>query len=64
MIVGIAFPLTLPPGPGATIVAPCAGEMISELTVAMQADIGLGTLGRVVHPYPTIAEAIKGCGIR
>jgi len=49
---------------GATIVAPCAGEMISELTVAMQADIGLGTLGRVVHPYPTIAEAIKGCGIR
>jgi pyruvate/2-oxoglutarate dehydrogenase complex dihydrolipoamide dehydrogenase (E3) component len=48
---------------GATIVAPCAGEMISELTVAMQSKVGLGALGRIVHPYPTVADAICGCGV-
>jgi pyruvate/2-oxoglutarate dehydrogenase complex dihydrolipoamide dehydrogenase (E3) component len=44
---------------GATIVASHAGEMISEITLAMVAGIGLGTLARVIHPYPTQAEAIK-----
>jgi pyruvate/2-oxoglutarate dehydrogenase complex dihydrolipoamide dehydrogenase (E3) component len=48
---------------GGTIVAANAGDMISEITVAIQAKIGLGTLGRVIHPYPTIAEGIQGCGI-
>ncbi|MEO8746726.1 MAG: FAD-dependent oxidoreductase, partial [Rhodanobacter sp.] len=43
---------------GATIVARHAGEMINEVTLAMQAGIGLGTLSRVMHPYPTQAEAI------
>lgn len=49
---------------GATIVGPAAGDMISEITVAMHGRIGLGTLGRIIHPYPTIAEAIQGCGIQ
>ena len=40
-----------------------AGESISELTVAIQSHIGLGALGRTIHPYPTVAEAIQGCGI-
>ncbi len=40
-----------------------AGESISELTVAIQQRIGLGALGRTIHPYPTVAEAIQGCGI-
>lgn len=44
---------------GATIVATHAGEMISEITTAMIAKIGLGKLGRVIHPYPTQADAIK-----
>ena len=44
---------------GATIVARHAGEMINEITLAMVAGIGLGTLARVVHAYPTQAEAIK-----
>ncbi len=44
---------------GATIVASHAGEMINEITLAMVAGIGLRTLARVIHAYPTQAEAIK-----
>jgi pyruvate/2-oxoglutarate dehydrogenase complex dihydrolipoamide dehydrogenase (E3) component len=44
---------------GATIVARHAGEMINELSLAITAGIGLGELGRVIHAYPTQADAIK-----
>lgn len=44
---------------GATIVTRHAGEMISELTLAMVGGLGLGTLARTIHTYPTQAEAIK-----
>ena len=44
---------------GATIVASHAGEMINEITLAMVAGIGLRTLARVIHAYPTQAEAIR-----
>jgi len=44
---------------GATVVASHAGEMINEITLAMVAGIGLRTLSRVIHAYPTQAEAIK-----
>jgi pyruvate/2-oxoglutarate dehydrogenase complex dihydrolipoamide dehydrogenase (E3) component/uncharacterized membrane protein YdjX (TVP38/TMEM64 family) len=47
---------------GATIVAEHAGEMISELTLAMEAGVGLGRIASVVHPYPTQAEAIRKAG--
>ncbi len=47
---------------GATIVARHAGEMISEISVAMAARVGLGKLASVIHPYPTQAEAIRQCG--
>jgi pyruvate/2-oxoglutarate dehydrogenase complex dihydrolipoamide dehydrogenase (E3) component len=47
---------------GATIVARHAGEMISEISVAMAAKFGLGRLASVIHPYPTQAEAIRHCG--
>src|SRR5712691_8658104 len=47
---------------GATIVARHAGEMISEISVAMAARMGLGKLASVIHPYPTQAEAIRQCG--
>jgi hypothetical protein len=36
--------------------------MISEITVAMQAGMGLGRIAGVIHPYPTAAEAIRQCG--
>jgi pyruvate/2-oxoglutarate dehydrogenase complex dihydrolipoamide dehydrogenase (E3) component len=44
---------------GATIVARHAGEMISEITTAMVAGMGLGGFSGVVHPYPTQAEVIR-----
>jgi len=44
---------------GATIVARHAGEMIGEITTAMVGGLGLGTLAKVIHPYPTQVEAIK-----
>jgi pyruvate/2-oxoglutarate dehydrogenase complex dihydrolipoamide dehydrogenase (E3) component len=44
---------------GATIVARHAGDMISELSLAMTAGLGLSAIGRTIHPYPTQAEAIK-----
>jgi pyruvate/2-oxoglutarate dehydrogenase complex dihydrolipoamide dehydrogenase (E3) component len=47
---------------GATIVSSHAGDMISEITVAMQSGMGLGKLANVIHPYPTAAEAIRQCG--
>ena len=44
---------------GATLVAEDAGNMISEVTLAMTAGIGLGTIAGTIHPYPTQAEALK-----
>ena len=44
---------------GATLVARHAGEMISELTLAITAGVGLGTIAGTIHPYPTQAECIK-----
>lgn len=44
---------------GATIVARHAGEMISEVTLAIVTQQGLNALSGVIHPYPTQAEAIK-----
>jgi len=47
---------------GATIVAPHAGEMINEITLAIDAHIGLSVLATVIHAYPTQASAIKRVG--
>jgi pyruvate/2-oxoglutarate dehydrogenase complex dihydrolipoamide dehydrogenase (E3) component len=44
---------------GATVVAAHAGEMIAEVTLAMTAGVGLKTLARTIHPYPTQSEALK-----
>ena len=44
---------------GATIVARHAGEMISEITLAMTTKQGLNALSGVIHAYPTQVEAIK-----
>jgi pyruvate/2-oxoglutarate dehydrogenase complex dihydrolipoamide dehydrogenase (E3) component len=43
---------------GATVASSHAGEMISEISLAMNARIGLGALARVSHPYPTQSQAI------
>jgi pyruvate/2-oxoglutarate dehydrogenase complex dihydrolipoamide dehydrogenase (E3) component/uncharacterized membrane protein YdjX (TVP38/TMEM64 family) len=44
---------------GATIVASHAGDMISEITLAMVGKLGLKIISEVIHPYPTQAEAVK-----
>jgi pyruvate/2-oxoglutarate dehydrogenase complex dihydrolipoamide dehydrogenase (E3) component len=47
---------------GATVVAAHAGDLVSELTLAMVGNLGLKTLAATIHPYPTQAEAIKKVG--
>ena len=44
---------------GATIVARHAGEMVSEISLAIVNGLGLKAIGNVIHPYPTQAEAIR-----
>jgi pyruvate/2-oxoglutarate dehydrogenase complex dihydrolipoamide dehydrogenase (E3) component len=44
---------------GGTIVARHASDMISELTLAVVGRLGLKTLARTIHPYPSQAEAIR-----
>ena len=44
---------------GATIVAADAGNLISEITLAMKAGVGLSTIGATIHPYPTQADALR-----
>jgi pyruvate/2-oxoglutarate dehydrogenase complex dihydrolipoamide dehydrogenase (E3) component len=44
---------------GATVVARHAGEMISDISLAMSAGIGMRQLSCASHPYPTQAAAIK-----
>jgi len=46
---------------GATIVAPHAGDMISELTTCIQFGVGAAQLAGVMHPYPTTQEAVRQC---
>ncbi len=47
---------------GATIVAAHAGDMIAEISVAMTNGLGLGSIAKTIHPYPTQAEAIRKVG--
>ncbi len=47
---------------GATIVAENAGDLISELTLAMNHGLGLSKIGSTIHPYPTQAESIRKLG--
>jgi pyruvate/2-oxoglutarate dehydrogenase complex dihydrolipoamide dehydrogenase (E3) component len=47
---------------GATVVAGHAGDMISEITLAMVGGLGLKRLAATIHPYPTQAEGIKKIG--
>lgn len=44
---------------GATIVARNAGDMISEVTLAIANGLGLSAIATVIHPYPTQAEVIR-----
>lgn len=47
---------------GCTIVAPHAGEMIGEAAYAVTQGGTLAQLSSTVHPYPTMAEALRKAG--
>jgi pyruvate/2-oxoglutarate dehydrogenase complex dihydrolipoamide dehydrogenase (E3) component len=47
---------------GGTIVARHAGEMISELTLAITNGLKMGALSATIHPYPTQAEVLRKIG--
>ncbi|MDQ3387890.1 MAG: mercuric reductase [Gemmatimonadota bacterium] len=44
---------------GATLVGEHAGEIISQITQAMVAGVGLEKLGEVIFPYPTRADIVR-----
>jgi len=44
---------------GATVVGAHAGDLIHVLVLAMQARLGLGRIGGMVHIYPTRAEVFR-----
>ncbi|WP_341251594.1 NAD(P)/FAD-dependent oxidoreductase [Euzebya pacifica] len=41
---------------GASLLAPAAGESISEFALAIRAEIGVDLLAELVHPFPTWSE--------
>lgn len=44
---------------GASILGTRAGELISELALAMKHEVGLGQLADTIHPYPTYSLAVR-----
>jgi pyruvate/2-oxoglutarate dehydrogenase complex dihydrolipoamide dehydrogenase (E3) component len=44
---------------GATIMAPSAGEMISEISLAMDAGYSFDKLARVMHAYPSYSITLQ-----
>lgn len=44
---------------GATIVGPNAGELINQMTLAINSNIGLKTISKTIFPYPTHSLIIK-----
>jgi pyruvate/2-oxoglutarate dehydrogenase complex dihydrolipoamide dehydrogenase (E3) component len=44
---------------GATVVGSRAGDLVTQLTLAITQKIGLGSFTNVIYPYPTQGEAIK-----
>ena len=47
---------------GATIVADNAGDLIAPLTSAMTHGLGLAKVGKTIHPYPTMSDAVRKLG--
>jgi dihydrolipoamide dehydrogenase len=43
---------------GAAIVGPFAGELISELALAIELGADAGDIALTVHPHPTLSETV------
>ncbi|CAE8626656.1 unnamed protein product [Polarella glacialis] len=48
---------------GATVVSERGGDILAELTLAVQYKLGLSAIARTVHPYPTLGEAVQQCAL-
>jgi pyruvate/2-oxoglutarate dehydrogenase complex dihydrolipoamide dehydrogenase (E3) component len=48
---------------GATLVASHAGELISEVTLALVSKAGLRGIAATIHPYPTQAAALQRAAV-
>ena len=46
-----------------TIVSTRAGEMINEVSLAIKYGLTIEDIGRNIHSYPTLGEAVMSCGI-
>jgi pyruvate/2-oxoglutarate dehydrogenase complex dihydrolipoamide dehydrogenase (E3) component len=44
---------------GAHVLAPDAGNLLASLTLALKEGVTLTRLANVIHPYPTLTEAIR-----
>ena len=44
---------------GATVMGPSAGELISEIGVAMAGKVKLPALASIMHAYPTVSIALQ-----
>jgi pyruvate/2-oxoglutarate dehydrogenase complex dihydrolipoamide dehydrogenase (E3) component len=44
---------------GATICGPNAGDMITEVTMAMQYGLSVPDIAGIIHPYPTTQECVR-----
>jgi len=47
---------------GCSVVGAGAGNMIGEVTLAMESGTGMGAMANVIHPYPTTSEVIRQTG--
>ena len=47
---------------GCSIVGSGAGNLIGEVTLAMESETGLGAIASVIHPYPTTSEVVRQSG--
>jgi dihydrolipoamide dehydrogenase len=49
---------------GAHILAPHAGEIIPELTLAIAQKMKLSALSRLIHIHPTISESVAEAALK
>jgi len=47
---------------GCSVVGEGAGNMIGEVTLAMESGTGMGAMANVIHPYPTTSEVVRQSG--
>ncbi len=44
---------------GAHVLAPQGGELLHEFVLAMQNNLGVGSITRTIHVYPTLSQAVR-----